>query len=191
MAGCPGKGQEAKPALDHQELARGILLFKASKGESLIQYDEQGAYVVWYEETDLSIYTEEEDQRKILLRLLPEDFKDGVKNIGTGIDARINRRCARKIVHYRANNQRNIAVYSKELMTIASFIKEVPYVKKKRKDTKRVLLFAARIRIGEKIYSVQLNIFDNQISGYQLYDINKITQISTTKLGVQMNSGSI
>lgn len=190
MAGCPDKGQEAKPALDHQELARAILLFKAWKGEALIQYDEQGAYVVWHEETDLYKYGDD-DQRRILAKLLPVDFDECVVNVETGLCIRMTHKCARKLIHSRANNQRNIVVYSKELIAIASFTKEVPYIKKKRKDTERVLLFSARIKIGEYFYSLQLNVFDSQISGYLLYDINKITQITNAELEVRRNSGSI
>ena len=181
MAGCPGKGQEAKPALDHQELVRAILLFKASKGEALIQYDEQGAYVVWHEETDLCKYGDD-DQRRTLIKFLLEDFNQCVTNIETGLSIKMTRKCAKKIGFYRTSNQRNIAVYCKELMTIANFAKAIPYTKTKRFDVEQVLLFNSRIRIGASMFSVQLNVFNSKISGYLLYDINKISQAGDTAL---------
>ena len=175
--------------MDHQELARAILLFKASKGEALIQYDEQGAYVVWHEETDLYKYGDD-DQRRILLKLLPRDFKFAAENNETGLRIRMTHTCARKIVFYKNNNHRNIVVYSKELINIGRFVMAIPYIKTKRFDVDRVLLFSSRIKIGTEMFSVQLNIFDSNAGGYQLYDINKITQISDNELEARADSGS-
>ena len=188
IAGRPIQGREEKPTPNHRELARGILLFKASKGGSLIQQDGQGSYVDSYDETDISMYLNE-DQRKILINLLQMDFVFGAKNNQTELTIAMSNRCAKKIAHYSKRNNRRIAVYSKELMTIAKFVKAIPYTKTKRFDVGKVLLFSSRIRIGAEMFSVQLNVFDSKASGYLLYDINKISQAGDTSLGSRADSG--
>ena len=187
MAGCPCKGQEAKPALDHQELAKAILLFKASKEDSLIQRDEHGSYINGYDQTDITMYPNE-DQRKILINLLQRDFVFGVTNTQTGITIGMSKRCAKKIAHYDSYKQKSIAVYCRELIAISNLVKTIPYTKTRRFDVVEVLLFKSRIRIGAAMFSVQLNVFNSKISGYLLYDINKITQITNTELEVRRNS---
>ena len=159
------------------EIAKGIIDFKASIRNELILFDEKGGYVVWHRETNISSYKDAE-QLQILFNVLQEEYSGTVWNASLKIRVGMSKKSLKKIIRYSRNNQRNIALYAKELMEIGFPISESPYKGGRRTDVRKVIYLNSRIKIGDSIFSVCLNVFESAISGYQLYDINKIAQMN-------------
>ena len=179
---------KGNPYAHCDEIAERILLYKESVKDGLIGYDEKGPYVVWHEETDISGYTNNE-QKDILLGFLRKEFEHGIYNNAIGIEIRMTNGSIKKVSQNATRGQRNIAVYSKQLVMIAELTRKTAYNGKRRTDVKEVIYFKARIKIRELMYCVQLNIFDSRISGYQLYDINKISQVGGPRSESEVHSG--
>ncbi|MBP5574239.1 MAG: hypothetical protein J6X50_00625 [Bacilli bacterium] len=115
-------------------------------------------------------------RRKVIKQFLIATFKKNTILTSDGVKIGVTDNSASKLSRLTYNFQQEIALFSDELLKVATFITKTNSYKKKKGEFRYYISY---IFLERKIYGVVLNVFTDA-NGSRLYDINKISQITAS-----------